>query len=110
MTTPNYDSRHRAFIDLKVDMLEDLNRAKAKLLEAREISAKMYEVLNENYSDKNEANYDSAYNQIRVEQAKVDTLNFQVCALQGRINYYEEGKEEYALLNRVNESVQSLVS
>jgi len=107
MTTPNYDSRHRAFIDLKVDMLEDLKRARAKLLEARELSAKLYEVLNKDYNEQNTTNYENAYNQVRVEQAKVDTLNFQVCSLQGRINYYEEGEEGYALLNHSNESVRS---
>lgn len=107
MTTPNYDSRHRAFIDIKNWMLEDLDRAKAKLLEATRISTNMYEILSDNYNDHNSANYDNAYNQVRVEQAKVDTISFQICSIQGRINYYEEDKEEYVLLNRVSESLRS---
>ncbi len=91
MTTPSYNSRHRAFIDLRNDMQEDLDRAKAKLLKARELGSKLYEVLSDKYNDENNNNYENAYNQIRVEQAIVDTLNFQLCTIQGRINFYEEG-------------------
>lgn len=93
MTTPNYNSRHRAFIDVRNEMQEDLDRAKAKLLKARELSSKLYEVLSDKYNDENNNNYENAYNKIRVEQAIVDTLNFQLCTIQGRINFYEEGEK-----------------
>lgn len=90
MTTSNYDSRHRAYIDLKVDMLEDLKRAREKLLEARKLCTKLYEIVKQNYNNINANNHENAYNQVRVEQAIVDTLNHQVCSLEGRIKYHEE--------------------
>ena len=90
MTAPNYNTRHRAFIDVRDEMLKDLKRAKEKLLKAKRKKTNLYEILKENYNDINDNNYENAYNEVKVEQAIVHTLSQQVLLLQGRIDYCEK--------------------